>query len=327
MPSVMAAATALQMRYETATPAEALAGGEVLAVIEHGSQSGRADAEDPRLLRVALEPLGSGPATCEVWRGIDAVRSGREGALSWSTDGEHLFFAIELAEEAHGGLAAATEAAYRQFTRFVRASATPHLLRLWNYIDAINEGPGDQERYRLFCSGRARGMDAWSWAQIPAACAIGGHGGQRRLQIYGLAARQPGNALENPRQVSAWRYPRRYGPNPPVFARAMLDADGRLLISGTAAVVGHASRHEADLAAQLGETLANLDAVVAAAGMGGRGRRNACFKAYVREPRDAPQVAAALRPWLGGEDQLLLLGGDICRRELLVEVEGVCSAA
>ena len=32
------------------------------------------------------------------------------------------------------------------------------MLRLWNYLDAINLGDGDDERYRRFCDGRARGM-------------------------------------------------------------------------------------------------------------------------------------------------------------------------
>jgi chorismate lyase/3-hydroxybenzoate synthase len=47
------------------------------------------------------------------------------------------------------------------------------------------------------------------------------------------------------------------------------------------------------------------------------------MKAYVRREADAPHVAAMLHarlPSLGG---LVLLGGDICRRELLVEVDGV----
>ena len=62
--------------------------------------------------------------------------------------------------------------------------------------------------------------------------------------------------LENPRQLAAWRYPRQYGPRPPTFARAMLAPDAvrlPLMLSGTGAVVGHASLQDDDLQAQLGE--------------------------------------------------------------------------
>ena len=81
--------------------------------------------------------------------------------------------------------------------------------------------------------------------------------------MYCLSARQPGSPLENPRQVSAWRYPRQYGPQAPSFARGMLAAPGSslpLLLSGTASVVGHATLHGEDTLRQLEETFANLDA-------------------------------------------------------------------
>ncbi|HEY0180789.1 MAG TPA: pteridine-dependent deoxygenase [Dokdonella sp.] len=310
----------LPIGYERTPAAALLAQSDVLAVIGFGA--GAALPDDPRVLRVGLEPLGA--PLLEVWRAHAPVRCGRDGELRWSSDGEHLFFAIELDEAAHGGIVGAAERAYRLATAFVAASATPHLLRLWNYLDAINLGDGDDERYRLFCTGRARGIDAGAPTRYPAATAIGRQDGVRVLQVYGVAARAEGTPVENPRQVSAWRYPREYGPTAPTFARGMLPTPAQLLISGTAAVVGHASRHHDDLAAQLDETLANLDSLLrradpAAARLGER----SLLKAYLRDPRDAAAVAATFAervPELGG---LLLLGGDICRRELLVEVDGV----
>src|SRR3546814_7354125 len=73
------------------------------------------------------------------------------------------------------------------------------------------------------------------------------------VQVYWLAARTPGTPVENPRQVSAYRYPRQYGPQQPSFARAMLPPPGSampLLLSGTASVVGHATAHVGELLAQ-----------------------------------------------------------------------------
>lgn len=321
MPFPEAHHVALHMRYATGAPQRLLDDPATLAVIGFGQAAGLPDSE--RALRVGLEPLG--PAPWEVWRGRAPVRSGREGALAWSTDGDHLFFAIELDEDRHDGIAGATAAAYRQLSAFVRASATPHVLRIWNYFDAINLGEGDDERYRLFCDGRARGLAAAEWTHYPAATAIGRRDGVRTLQVYGLASRHPGRPLENPRQVSAWRYPRQYGPTAPAFARGMLDADGELLISGTAAVVGHASAHPGDLDAQTIETLANIDALIE--GSGGAADGPLSLKAYVRHPADAARIAAAIAPRLADPGDLVLLAGDICRSELLVEVDGMRHAA
>ncbi|MGB6143893.1 MAG: pteridine-dependent deoxygenase, partial [Rhodanobacter sp.] len=154
------------------------------------------------------------------------------------------------------------------------------------------------------------------------ATAIGHLAAEHRLQVYLLACEQAGHRVENPRQVSAWRYPRQYGPTPPSFARAMLlPARDTLAISGTAAVVGHASAHHDNLDAQLEETLTNLDALLASADMRAGFDTHSPLKVYLRHDGDAPRVRDALRQRLPGVP-LLLLHGDICRRELLVEIDG-----
>jgi chorismate lyase/3-hydroxybenzoate synthase len=314
----------LSIGYEQAALAALLCADDVLAVIGFGGSAPLSD--DPRVLRVGLEPLAQ--SVLEVWRGRAPVRSGRDGELRWSSDGEHLYFAIELDEAICGGIDAAAEHAYARIGTFLAASEAPHVLRLWNYLDAINLGGGDDERYRRFCDGRARGMEAHVPTRYPAATAIGRHDGVRTLQIYGLAAREPGTPVENPRQVSAWRYPRQYGPTAPTFARGMRSGIDQLLISGTAAVVGHASRHAGDLDAQLDETLANLDSLLQQAGSSAAALgAQSLLKAYVRNEADAAHVAEVLHARLPGIGGLLLLGGDICRGELLVEVDGVHSLA
>ena len=310
----------LDIAYERMSLDALLAQDDVLAVIGFGA----APLDDPRLLQLGLTRLDPAAPVFEVWRGSSPVECGRQGELRWSRNDEYLYFAIELDETAHGGIDAAAEHAYRTICAFVEDSATPHFLRLWNYLDAINLGAGDDERYRLFCSGRARGMDARMHASYPAATAIGRQDGVRVLQVYGLAARHAGTPVENPRQTSAWRYPRQYGPTAPTFARGMRSAATQLLISGTAAVVGHASRHHADLVAQIDETLANLRSLLGEVDerRTDLGERT-LLKVYVRDPADAARVAASLREQLPALADLLVLSGDICRSELLVEVDGV----
>lgn len=313
-------AAPLGIGYECTPIDEVLAQPDVLAVIGFGHAMCVAD--DPRALRIGLEPVQSG--WLEVWRGQAPVYCGRDVDLRWSTDGAHLFFAIEVDEADHGGIVGATEHAYRQINALVGPGATPHVLRLWNYLDAINLGEGDDERYRLFCEGRARGMSAYGETHYPAASAIGRQDGVRTLQVYGLASRIAGVPIENPRQTSAWRYPRRYGPVAPTFARGMLATPSQLLISGTAAVVGHASRHDNDLAAQVAETLANLESLLRQGGIGdallGTG---SCLKIYLRDPSCADFVIRTLGEHAPTLPRALVLAGDICRAELLVEIDGV----
>lgn len=308
---------------------------DVLAVFGFGDAApGRLD--DPRYLHIALQPH-QGSAPCEVWRVAGPVRSGRDGDIAWSSDGKLAFGVIEVDERAYAndddptGVVGAAAHAYARLTAFVAASSTPHLLRIWNYIDAITQGDGDSERYRQFCVGRARGLGTFDTRLLPAATAIGRCDEARILQVYWLAAAAPGAPVENPRQVSAWRYPRDYGPQPPSFARAMLpptDSQMPLLLSGTASVVGHATLHAGALLAQLRETFANFDALLGAArerqprlpAEFGPGTR---LKVYVRDRGDMDAVAGALDARFGERVPRVVLHAAICRRDLAVEIDGV----
>lgn len=326
LPSLPASPARLAVDYVHAdSPQSLLAGDDVLAVLGFG---GDAPAHaDPRYLRVPLRPHG--PAQFEVWRANAPVRSGRDGDIAWSSDGELLFGAIEV-DEAAIGIVAAARHAYARLAEFLPASGTPHLLRVWNYLDAITLGDGDTERYREFCVGRAQGLGDFDTASLPAATAIGRCDDARVIQVYWLASRTAGTPLENPRQVSAYRYPRQYGPQPPSFARAMLPPTDRmpLLLSGTAAVVGHASQHAGELQAQLDETFRNFDALIGAA-LAHRPELPAHFdastrlKVYVRDDHDLPQVERALQARFGDAVPRIVLHAAICRRELAVEIDGV----
>ena len=148
----------------------------------------------------------------------------------------------------------------------------------------------------------------------PAATAIGRQHATHRLQVYWLGGRQSGIPIENPRQLSAYRYPREHGPVSPGFSRATLAADGTLLVSGTASIVGHESRHIGDARQQLEEIVRNLAALPA--------RELRMLKVYLRDPALVDGVDARLRE-VYPASQVVFLAGDICRRELDVEIEAV----
>ena len=330
-PDLPPAPQRLAVDYIHAPGPQALLGmSETLAVLGFGALAPSSAAiDDPRYLHVPLSPLREAAAPYEVWRSAGPVATGREGAIRYSHDGALMFGVLEW-EEPDGGILHASAHAYAALVAFWRDSDYPHLLRIWNYFDAITLGEGDSERYRQFCVGRVQGLGDVDTRTLPAATAIGSRDGRRVLQVYWLAAREPGLPLENPRQVSAYRYPREYGPQSPTFARALLPPSPRvpLLLSGTASIVGHASQHADSLRAQLDETLTNLDSLLGAAReraptlsphLDGTSR----LKVYVREATDADAVAAQLEARLGTRVPWLMLHADVCRRELLVEIEGM----
>lgn len=321
----------LRVDYRTGAAAAVLADPRTLAVFGFAADPGFGD--DPRALVVPLQPLQPlGDAPLETWQVPGPVSFGRDGALRWSTDGASMFGAVEVEEAAAGGIVGAAEQAYRVLHDALDRHGFPHVLRIWNYLDAITEGDGDLERYRQFCVGRARGFGAFDAARLPAATAIGCRDGRRVLQVYWLAARRPGTPLENPRQVSAYRYPRQYGPQPPTFARAMLPPAGSdmpLLLSGTASVVGHETRHADSLHAQLDETFANLRSLLDEAhrrrpGLPPQLGADTRLKVYLRDVAERAAVEAALARLAPGVPTVLLQA-DICRRDLRIEIDGVHS--
>lgn len=314
-----AAPAPLRIDYRGESMQELLARPQTLAVFSFdGSAS---SSIDPRHVGVLQAPLDAAPPH-ECWS-IDAgvVARGFDGDLRWSQGGGWHFVAIEVEESAQGGIEAACTHAYESLLTHVAACSDMHLLRIWNYLGAINRGEGDDERYRRFCSARAQSMSVHGMVRYPAATAIGHVGSPGRLQVYALCASAAGTAIENPRQVSAWNYPREYGPAAPSFARAMCLPGGGLAISGTAAVVGHASHHHGDVVAQVLEAVANLRVLLERAGQA-EFDASSPLKVYVRNPGDAAAVRAALARQLDPSVPRLLLQGDVCRRELLVEIDG-----
>ncbi len=277
----------------------------------------------PRLLSLPLPAL-SHTGMREYWYVDAPIHAGVEAGVHFAEGGGWLFAGLEITDHGATAIETAATEAYRRMTEFQRQHSAHHVLRIWNYLRDINQGAGNQERYRLFCNGRAVGMDdVFGHGGYPAATAIGHHDPQRGLIVYWLAAVHNGQRVENPRQVSAWCYPHSYGPTPPGFARALrLPNDLGLAISGTAAVVGHASTHPSHMAAQLQEIFTNLDHLHAAAGYTNRLPADSLLKVYVRHPQDASAVAEAIRRRYGPTLPNLILQGDICRRELLVEIDG-----
>ncbi len=293
-------------------------------------------------LRVALPRFDAGEPVAELWRAsAGAALRGRHGAIEYCDDGETVFGVLSLDETVFAGegertpLQQATESAYREVFALLDALACPHLYRFWNYLAAINAASFGSERYRQFNRGRYDAFQAHSRNSAdnaPAACALGTSAGP--LCVAFLAGRRPPLRIENPRQTSAYRYPQQYGPRSPTFSRATLahiGADEVLLLSGTASVVGHATLHAGDVGAQTRETLSNIDAVLAAANRVASGAGFALpdldYRVYVRHADDEPAVRREFERALGAAARAVYLKADVCRDDLLVEIEASAAVA
>ena len=320
----------LTVFYSDAVLAEAwLNDDRLLALIRFGTSA--APSADPRVGVVPLPEPGGG-ATAEVWLGARPVQTGVLDGVHYADHGDALFLHLHSDESAPDALSSLTTVAYQRLFAAARARGYPHLLRVWNYFPAINQETGGLERYRAFCVGRhaaLRAERAERETHLPAASAIGTCG--PGLRLYALASREPGVQIENPRQVSAFHYPAQYGPQSPSFSRAILkhwgEQDYHLYISGTASVVGHASQH-LDLMAQLDETLLNLAALIAQASQRTPAPlRPVLFRVYVRPDLDPAPARERIVQAFGPDVPLLFLHADICRQELLIEIEGLAASA
>src|SRR5690606_7667363 len=130
-------------------------------------------------------------------------------------------------------------------------------------------------------------------------------------------------------------YPPFYGPRAPSFARASrVTFRGRevVFISGTASIKGSETVHAGDCGKQTVTTLHNLALVAQSVGLGldlGRSRGvKRRFVIYLRRAEDYPLVQRLLEERLFAPgDERIYLQADICRSDLMVEIEATTVAA
>jgi enamine deaminase RidA (YjgF/YER057c/UK114 family) len=139
--------------------------------------------------------------------------------------------------------------------------------------------------------------------------------------------------LENPQQTPAYAYHSKYSSQSPKFSRAMALRLGDYLttwISGTASIVGSESCHPGDIEKQTEQTIDNIQRLIAsdnfaAHGVSGAGAALhdlAKIRVYLKRLEDLDKCRAICRQRFGAVPAVYAVA-DICRPELLVEIEGV----
>ena len=303
----------------------------LLAVIGYGGGQNPSNLIAGLNLEVNLPHLIQ-PPVVEVWKSSAPVLRDQVQDIRLAFTEDVVFGCVEISETSRDALEDVTRAAYEQIFDYCTRSGYSHLLRMWNYFPSINVEHNGLERYKRFCVGRHQAFSEYYkefTSILPAASAVGTHDGP--FQVLFVAGKQPGRPFENPRQISAYEYPPTYGPKSPSFARAFLHptvTGSQLFVAGTASIVGHATQHQGDPANQTLETLSNIDAVLDrvrndSQESWGKVFSKGLLKVFVRHRKDLPAVRGVLESHEYGKASILYVSGEMCRNELLVEIEGM----
>jgi len=300
--------------------------GHVLSVIGFGRpQQLPATACVP--LWVDIPVLGGHASSFEVWTSDAPVTACEHQGICGTTDGKVLFASLTLEQRAGDTLQTLANQAYMRIFGFVDHCDYRNLLRVWHYFPQINDDENGLERYRGFNIGRHEAFVANGRSigeeSVPAASALGSNGGS--LTIYFMAGKQPGRAVENPRQVSAYHYPDQFGPRSPIFVRALsatLGGQECFFISGTASIVGYETLHLGDAEKQTAETLLNIRTLLQQIPHYDPAQGRMLLKVYLRHAGDLAMVQASVQAEFGTACKAVFLHSNICRSDLLLEIEG-----
>jgi enamine deaminase RidA (YjgF/YER057c/UK114 family) len=221
------------------------------------------------------------------------------------------------------------------------------VIRTWLYLGNITGMEGITNRYRELNRARtdfyqdmkfSAGLTAAEWDKpvFPASTGIGTDGNDLSIGCIAIKTNRSDVVmypLENPQQTSAFDYAHQYGPESPKFARAMAIAAGEYVttfISGTASITASETQHIDSVEQQTHQTLDNIEALIATdnfhchglPGLGATLGNLAIARVYIKHREDYANTMAICRARLG-ELPIIYVVGDICRPELLMEIEGI----
>ncbi|MEI6891126.1 MAG: hypothetical protein V5783_03040 [Pontiella sp.] len=139
--------------------------------------------------------------------------------------------------------------------------------------------------------------------------------------------------LENPNQTAAFDYARRFSAKSPKFSRAMamVSADYTTTwVSGTASILDSESVHLDDIEKQTEQTIDNIEALIGPENLSRHGAEGAGaqlsdlvrVRIYVKHKEDYAKCRAVCERRLGSIPAIYVFA-DVCRSELLVEIEGI----
>lgn len=299
---------------------------------------------DGKLLAIEALGVGRGMGGVEIERISEQLVINRHNGIAW-------VHCAQVMPEA--GCTGAYQRAISGFRRMRDLLAKVNVrfdqvIRTWLYLGGIVDGEGDLQRYKELNRARTDFYDGIPFLKdrlpagqhppviYPASTGIGSDDHDIMMSSIALVTDRKdilAMPLENPRQTSAFDYSREYGPKSPKFARAMALSCGgyaTVFISGTASITSSDTQHFDDVEAQTHETLSNIEALISDSnlcrhGMPGLGTtldNLALVRVYIKRKEDYARCRAACEARLGELPTIYAIA-DVCRPELLVEIEGI----
>lgn len=226
-------------------------------------------------------------------------------------------------------------------------SGVEHVVRTWFYLGDITGPEGRTQRYKEFNRARtdfyqdigfgASLLHASSPRPVfPASTGIGTAGRGLSLSCIALQTARKDVfllPLENPQQTPAYAYHPKYSPKSPKFSRAMALFLGNSIttwVSGTASIVDSESRHTDDIVGQTEQTIDNIERLIATEnfalhgmpGAGAAAQNFAKLRVYIKRPEHYAACKSVCERRFG-HVPIIYAVADVCRPELLVEIEGV----
>lgn len=205
-----------------------------------------------------------------------------------------------------------------------RGMSVADIVRQWNYVPNIVGNPKTHAPAEYSQFNAARRASYGKMKTPPAATGIGADG--EEFTLIALAGKRKKYAIENPLQVPAQEYSNLA--ETPLFSRAMYLDGGTCLISGTAAILGEESL-DGGLAEQTAQTVANIQKLISRENIMQfvedlpAGNIEVCtLRVYIKRGEN-PDIAEEIIRRTFPQTEIAFLEADICRPELLVEIEGV----
>ncbi len=213
------------------------------------------------------------------------------------------------------------------------------IIRQWNYIENISSFENDYQNYQAFNDARSHFYAKADWSLgYPAATGIGTQAGGVMVELIAIAGTGLINrALDNPLQIAAHKYsqgvllgaldPCTQQRTTPKFERARIIGLPELqtaYISGTAAIRGESSLISKDVIEQTQITMQNIDHLISAGNYPVQGalREFKLLRIYVKNPKQMEEVRDYMKVNYPDISKLYICA-DICREELLIEIEGI----
>ncbi|MGN1065375.1 MAG: hypothetical protein ACI4QC_08180, partial [Thermoguttaceae bacterium] len=226
----------------------------------------------------------------------------------------------------------------------------PQVYRTWLYQGHIVLEEGDTQRYKELNRARSdffygtRFIERWLPKGVPhgtlypASTGIGADDVDIAMSCQTFQSDREGALvvpIENPNQTPAFDYAEFYSPKSPKFSRACaVSYNDRcsVYVSGTASIVDQKTVFIGDPAGQTNQTLDNIAALISGDNLKRHGIDRfgaelsdlALARVYVKRPEYFDAVRGVCEKRLPGVP-LVYTYADVCRDDLLVEVEGIAS--